>query len=136
MQGNVLGGILRDLDRRTRVSTRPVGGGGPVPPVEGPRGPRGPAGPPGAPGGAATVLTTGEDGAALWEFPEPFDGVPVLGAVAVDPVPGGGDPVTVTVESVDAVRAVLRVWWLRPRPHSGLIAPAGGVQVHVTARSG
>ncbi|MFD3848200.1 hypothetical protein ACFWVB_20205 [Streptomyces microflavus] len=60
--------------------------------------------------------------------------MPVLSAVAVDPVPGGEDPVTVTVESVDAMGAVLRVWWLRPRASPGLIAPAGGVQVHVTAR--
>lgn len=137
MQNNPLGGILRDLDRRSRSSTRRGGKREPAPPVEGPRGQRGargPAGPPGGLPGAATVLVTGDDGRAVWDYPEHFDQAPVLTAVAVDPDPDGGDPVTATVERVDEAHAVLRVWWLRPRPASGVIEPAGaGVRVHVTA---
>jgi len=137
MQGNALGGILRDLDRRTRPTGRGGGKIDPAPPVEGPRGPRGargPAGPAGALPGAATVLITGEDGRARWDYPEPLAATPVLTAVAVDPDPDGGDPVTVTVEGVDEAHAVLRVWWLRPRPASGVVEPAGpGVRVHVVA---
>lgn len=137
MQNNALGGILRDLDRRTRPTGRGRGKIEPAPPVEGPRGPRGargPAGPPGALPGAATVLVTGEDGGARWDYPEPFALPPVLTAVAVDPDPAGGDPVTVTLEDVDEAYAVVRVWWLRPRQTSGVIEPVGaGVRVHVVA---
>lgn len=137
MQNNALGGILRDLDRRTRPTGRGRSKIEPAPPVEGPRGPRGargPAGPPGALPGAAVVLVTGEDGRARWDYPAPFTAAPVLTAVAVDPDPDSGDPVTVTVEGVDEAHAVLRVWWLRPRPTSGVIEPAGaGVRVHVVA---
>lgn len=137
VQGNPLGGILRDLDRRTRSTRRARPKGEPAPGVEGPRGPRGvrgPAGPAGGLPGAATVLVTGEDGRVRWTFDEPFGLVPVLTAVGVDPDPDGGDPVTVAVEAVDEGAAVLRVWWLRPRPASGVVEPVGaGVRVHVAA---
>lgn len=134
MQGNPLGGILRDLDQRARTSGR-TRKKPPADPVPGPRGPRGPAGQQGLPGGltgAAAVIVTGDDGRARWEYPAVFAAAPVIIAVAVDPE--GGSPVLAVLEEAEAAYAVLRVWWLQPRPASGLIEPAGaGVRVHVTA---
>ncbi|MFJ5037930.1 hypothetical protein [Streptomyces parvulus] len=121
LQGNPLGGMLRDLDRRTR---RPTKGRRKVPvePKEGPRGPRGPAGPPGGPAGAADVVETGPDGRARWEWPVPFAQAPVVTAVAV-----GEDPMTVVLEEAEPTHAVLRVWFDAAEP----VGP--GVPVHVTA---
>lgn len=131
MQGNPLGSILRELDRRSRSTTRRVGGRAAASPLEGPRGPRGVPGPPGAPGGprgAATVLVTGEDGRARWKYDEPFTVAPVLTATAVDPDPDGAMTVLAVWEETAAAYAVLRVW----RVPVGL--PVGeGVRVHVVA---
>ncbi|WP_190122163.1 hypothetical protein [Streptomyces inusitatus] len=83
----------------------------------------------------ASVLETDVDGRARWTFMLPFTGLPVLSAVAVDPDPGGEQPVVAVLEEVAATHAVLRVWWVRPQPGSGVAEPAGpGVRVHVTAR--
>lgn len=137
VQNNPLGGILRDLDRRTRSTTRRRSKSEPAPPVEGPRGRRGapgPAGPAGELPGAATVLVTGEDGRARWDYPAPFALAPVLTAVAVDPDPDGATTVLVALEAVEAGYAVLRVWSTLPRRTPGVAAPAAaGVRVHVTA---
>lgn len=131
VQGNPLGSVLRDLDRRSRSTTTRAGTGATASPVEGPRGPRGapgPRGPSGGPLGAATVLVTGEDGRARWKFDEPFTAAPVLTATAVDPDPDGAMTVLAVWEEAEAAYAVLRVW----RVPVGL--PVGeGVRVHVVA---
>lgn len=57
-----------------------------------------------------------------WTFPRPFPGVPVLGAVAAGPV-----PLLAVVESVTTGGAVVRVWTVGGEP-------AGGAEVHLTAR--
>ncbi|MEU5834460.1 hypothetical protein ABZ820_12420 [Streptomyces diacarni] len=144
--GNALGGILRDLDRRTRTTTRRTGrprtGDAPrevaaAGPREGPRGARGPAGPPGTPGNstqAVTVAVTDEDGRARFEFPVPFPAAPVLTGLPVDPDPAGERTVTCALETVTAEYAVVRVWRTRPRRGQGVADPAGpGVAVHLTA---
>lgn len=142
MPGNALGGMLRDLDRRTRTTTRRTGpprqtDPGPVEPREGPRGDRGPAGPAGPPGSstqAVTVAVTGEDGRARWEFDETFQAAPVLTALPVDPDPEGDRTVTAALEAVTAAYAVVRVWRTRPRRGQGVADPAGpGISVHLTA---
>ena len=131
LQGNARGGILRDLDRRTRSTTKRRGRPAETP-TAGPPGPRGEAGPPGPPGpaAAATVLLTGDGGRARWEYPGAFTRAPVLTAVAVCPGEGDGPPVHAVLEQVEADFAVLRVWVSRP----GAVEPVGaGVRVHVTA---
>lgn len=139
MPGNPLGGMLRDLDRRTRTTTRrtgrrPAAEDGPAAPGTGPRGERGPAGPPGASTAVATVTMTGEDGRARWDFPEPFASPPVLAALPVDPDPGDDRTVTAALETVTEGYAVVRVWRTRPRRDKGVTASAGpGVAVHLTA---
>lgn len=136
LTGNPLGGMLRDLDRRSRATTRrsrPTG----IP--EGPEGRQepSPAPPPLPParavGPLAVVVETGEDGRARWAYPVPLAAPPVLTAVAVDPAPGDEDcTVLVALEEVTAGYAVVRVWRTRPRHGSGV--PAGaGVRVHLTA---
>lgn len=126
MQGNVLGGILRDLDRRTRSTRRGRPQGDPAPVVEGPRGPRGargPAGPPGDLPGAATVLVTEKDGRARWDYGELFARKPVLTASVV-----GLGPFLAVWETAEESHAVLRVWSVPAG------TPAGaGVHVHVSA---
>lgn len=126
VQGNALGGILRDLDRRTRSTRRARPKDEPAPAVAGPRGPRGapgPAGPPGGLPGAATVLVTGEDGRARWKFDERFERPPVLTACVADL-----RPLLAVWETAEASYAVLRVWSV---PDG---TPAGeGVHVHVAA---
>ncbi|MFD8509725.1 hypothetical protein ACFV27_01065 [Streptomyces antimycoticus] len=141
MPGNPLGGMLRDLDRRTRTTTRRTGRQAAedeaTQPRTGPRGARGPAGPPGAPGPsttAATVATTGEDSRARFDFPAPYAAPPVLTALAVDPEPEDDRAVTVALETVTEAYAVVRVWRTRPRRGQGVAAPAGpGITVHLTA---
>lgn len=143
--GNPLAGVLRDLSRTSRSTTR---GGtrrsaprpaeeAPTETVTGPRGPEGPRGPAGPPGAAwtATVAVTGDDGRARWDYRPPFAGAPVLTAAAVDPAPGDDETtVTVALEEVTAVYAVVRVWRTRPRRGSGVVEPAGaGVSVHLAA---
>lgn len=109
--GNPLGGILRDLDRQTRSTTRrrgsrPAGGveerpeeagGGPVP--------------------VTVVTASGPDGRARWNFPGRFTAAPVLSAVALTDV-----PVVVTVEEFGSGHAVVRTWGLdgRPAPYVGV----------------
>jgi len=139
--GNPLGGILRDVDRRSRSTTRRAGrrpaADAAAPPSPGPRGERGPAGPPGPPGPAttaATVATTGDDGRARWTFPAPYPAPPVLTALPVDPDPGDDRTVTCALETVTAEYAVVRVWRTRARRGHGVADPAGpGVLVHLTA---
>ncbi|MGO4418081.1 hypothetical protein AB4Z54_04775 [Streptomyces sp. MCAF7] len=141
MPGNPLGGMLRDLDRRTRTTTRRTGRrpaeDGPTAPGTGPRGERGPTGPPGPPGAsttAATVTTTGEDGRARWDYPEPYATPPILAALPVDPDPDDDRTVTAALETVTKAYAVVRVWQTRPRRGQGVAAPVGpGVAVHLTA---
>lgn len=138
MQGNPLGGILRDLDRRSRVTTRGAARrdpGAPVKVVQGPPGPPGKTGPPG-PGAVVSgaVVVTGDDGRARWDFPSPYATAPVVSAVAVDPDPGGPLAVMVVLEVVDVAYVVVRVWRTRPLRGAGVVEPVGaGVSVHVTA---
>ncbi|WP_328434594.1 hypothetical protein [Streptomyces sp. NBC_00425] len=131
LQNNPLGGILRDLDRRSRTTTRRKK---PAPPeaIEGPRGPRGPRGEQGPPAvpSAGSVVETGDDGRAVWAYPERYEEAPVLTAVAMSE-----RPAVVVLEDVQEGFAVVRVWQVRPDPVSGLACPVGsGVRVHVTAR--
>lgn len=123
--GNPLGGLLRDVQRQSRVAQRPKPGP-PDPP--GPVVVHVPAPPTtavGAGGGtAAAVVVTDADGRAVWAYPTPYPGVPVVGALPV----AATAPLTVTVEEVTAARLVVRVW------HPASSEPAGGgVRVHVTA---
>ncbi|MFE0763676.1 hypothetical protein [Streptomyces smyrnaeus] len=126
MIGNPMGGLLRDIDRRSRSTTRrgrspkPREEAGPLPePVELP--PR-----------AGGVVVTRFDGRARIEYGAAgFAGAPVITAVPVDPAPSD-DEVTVfaVVEEVDQEAAVVRVWRLGDVP----LSPAGpGIRVHVTA---
>lgn len=134
VQGNPLGGVLRDLDRRSRPRTRRKPAAGPEG-APGQPGPRGPAGPPGRDSGAGAVVVTAEDGRAHWEFPQPFASPPVVTALAVDPDPAGATTVLVSLEEVEAGHVVLRVWSTVRRRTPGVVVPAGaGVRVHVTAR--
>lgn len=113
MVGNPLGGILRDLDRRTRMATRRSGkrapGGAseaePAPAVPGPPGPRGPRGLAGRGVLACVELVTGEDGRARWDLPDTGGVVPVVSAVCV-----AEEPSVATLESVTAGLVVVRVW--------------------------
>ncbi|WP_413808105.1 hypothetical protein [Streptomyces sp. OE57] len=139
LTGNPLGGMLRDLDRRTRSTTRrsrptpPAGQPGegrqaPLPPLPPP--------PPVLPSGpVAAVVATGEDGRARWTYPAPLAAPPVLAAVAIDPAPEDEDrTVSVALEEVTAAYAVVRVWRTRPRRGTGVSSPVGeGVRVHLTA---
>ncbi|MGW5925224.1 hypothetical protein ACWF2L_03120 [Streptomyces anulatus] len=133
--GNPLGGILRDLNRKTRTTSSAQGSRRPGP--QGEQGDRGPAGKPGAPGTRvlAAVVVTGEDGRAAWAFGEELPAPPVLGATAVD-TGLDGTTVTVAVEEVTTTRAVVRVWRSRPLLGLNLLpsVPAGAdVEVHMTA---
>ncbi|MET9462553.1 hypothetical protein ABZY05_47420 [Streptomyces canus] len=60
----------------------------------------------------------------------------MIGALAVDPSPSDDRTVTVTLESVTAEEATVRVWQTHPLLGLGLLplAPAAaGVHVHMTA---
>lgn len=125
--GNRLGGVLRDLDRQTRRTTRR----GRVPgPAEGQEGvqeaaaaPRPPSGPVRAPSAVSrAVVRTGEDGRARWPYREPYAVAPVLTALPVGPV-----PVVPVLEEVAPDHAVVRAWTLHG-------SPAAGVELHLTAR--
>ncbi|MEW2568297.1 hypothetical protein [Streptomyces sp. NPDC047070] len=140
VQGNPLGGILRNLERQARSTTTGTARSRTptvrVPPAEAEPGPRGLPGPPGRPGiaGDATVVVTGKDGRARWQYSESFAVAPVITAVAVDPDPGGEQTVTVALEEVEAAYAVVRVWRTRPRRGQGVALPAdAGVSVHMAA---
>ena len=141
MIGNPMGGMLRDIDRRTRSTTRRSRPSKPreglTEPPAGPPGERGPAGPPGPPGvaiTAATVAVTSEDGCARWEFSTPYAAPPVLTALPVDPDPDGDRTVMATLEAVTETYAVVRVWRTRPLRGKGVVEMAGpGMAVHLTA---
>ncbi|MFI2300186.1 hypothetical protein ACH5AL_15285 [Actinacidiphila glaucinigra] len=126
--GGPLVGVLREVDRRSRSTTRVRGTV--VPPVEGREGPPGPPGPAGSPAArtAAAVVETGADGSVRWDFAEAFDAPPVVGALLV--MPGGGQLLTATLEEVTAAYAVVRVW-----RHKGGRSHAAdpGQAVHLTA---
>ncbi|MDX3237201.1 hypothetical protein PV392_16285 [Streptomyces sp. ME03-5709C] len=133
--GGPLVGVVRELDRRSRSTTRSgarAAVSGPVPDRETAPGPAAPpvepdpATPP--PRAAAVVRETEEDGRVRWDFPEPFDAPPVVGALlAAD---GGGHLLTVALEAVTEARAQVRVW----RLYRGKAVPAGaGLRVHLTA---
>lgn len=129
---NPLGGVLRDLDRRTRsIEHQPKSA-----PVQGPPGPPGEPGPEGPPGPApaAAVVVTDEDGRATWTLSPALPAPPVVGAVAV--ALGWDDgPLTVTAEEVTGAAVTVRVWRTRPVLGLGLLpaVPAPGVSVHLTA---
>lgn len=152
---NPLGGILRDLNRRTRTASvqqaqrRPGPAGesgapgerGPagergvpglpgVPGSPGERGERGEQGQPGPPGAPGTVVLAGrtetlDDGRATWEY-GPLPAPPVIGAVAVADGHDHG-PLTVVLEEVTTTRTTVRVWRARPILGLGLLpaVPAG-----------
>ncbi|MDX2731015.1 MULTISPECIES: hypothetical protein [unclassified Streptomyces] len=124
-----LTGVLRDLDRRTRMLQYGKGrrGAEGLPGVEGPRGKTGPTGPPGGPP-AVTIVVTGEDGRALWALAEPLPGQPVVTALPVDQ---GETPalLTTVIEEATPLRVAVRMWlW-----SAGEAVPAGGIAVHLTA---
>ncbi|MFJ8143267.1 hypothetical protein [Streptomyces sp. NPDC096013] len=141
-----MGGVLRDLDRQSRTLSRKPGRRGQQG-ERGEQGPQGEPGPPGAPGergeqgppGAppvGAVLTTEEDGRALWTYGVPFAAPPVISALPVDPHPQDDHTVIVTLEEVTSSSATVRVWRTQPLLGLGLLPaiPAGaGVQVHLTA---
>lgn len=126
LRGNALGGVLRDLNRRTRSTTKRRG---PTPKtVEGQRGERGRDGRPGTIV-AAALKHTDEDGYAEWEFPKPYGTPPVVGATAVS-----GGPAVAVIDEVTGSRVRVRVWNLLSSSASGVIAPVGGgITVHLTA---
>lgn len=148
LPGNPMGGVLREIGRASRKATRMPGPRGeqgtPGPPGgQGPPGDRGPVGEQGPPGErgpagapAAAMVVTSADGRAAWVYELPFVRPPVITALAVDPAPSDDRTVTVTLESVTADRAVVRVWQTQPLLGLGVLPlmPAGaGVQVHMTA---
>jgi len=115
--GNPLGGLLRDVDRRTRSTTRRRTG---RPPTVAPETSSAP--PPRSLVTASTVLTTDGTGRVEWPFPVTFRTPPVLSAL-----PAADRPYLVVVEDVTTTAAVLRLWAV-------LGLPAGpGLRVHVHA---
>lgn len=133
--GGPLVGVMRELDRRSRSTTR-IGSrasvGSPAPDREPPPGPAappvapGPASPP--PRAAAAVLETTAGGRACWDFPAPFQAPPVVGALLV--ARGGGQLLTVTLEEVTAERAIVAVWQRRGTKQ---VPADAGLSVHLTA---
>lgn len=115
--GNPLGGILRDVDRRTRSTTRRRGTSTTPPAVEAPEAP-----PRRQSAAAVAVLDTDQDGRVWWAFPCPFAGPPVLSAL-----PAGDGPLLAVAEEVTGSGAVVRVWTTAGVP------AAPGVLVHVRA---
>lgn len=132
-----LTGVLRDLNRRTRsMENRRVPRKAAEPGAPGPAGAPGRPGPPGPPGVAgrtgragkmpgATVAVTGEDGRARWVFDKAYKTPPVVGALPV------GGPLLVTLETVTAEEAVVRVW--APGGAGGVVPAGAGVSIHLTA---
>lgn len=136
LQDNPLGGLLRDLDRRARSTTRRRGRPAPQPVTEPQQPPEPPRPPVRVRQDAAAVLVSGDDGRAVWRFAVPYPSAPVLTALVVTPEPDGDQAVIAVAESVDAEGAVLRVWVTRPLRGTGVVEPAGaGMEVHVTART-
>jgi hypothetical protein len=130
--GNPLAGVLGHLDQRARIGGRrrtsgPTEEDTPGVPV------LSPVAVPGGP--VAAVVTTGENGRAVWTFPVAYASPPAVTALAVDPAPGDDErTVWAVLEEVGAWYATVRVWQTRPRRGAGVAAPAGpGVRVHVMA---
>ncbi|MFE0545221.1 hypothetical protein [Streptomyces sp. NPDC058891] len=132
LPGNALGGMLRDLDRRSRT---PSPGRGRRREQKAAQSERQEAAQTAAVAPAATVAVTSEDGRAHWKFPACFATPPVLTAVPVDPDPEDDErTVTVAVEEVTTWYAVVRVWRTCPRRGHGVASPVGdGVRVHLVA---
>lgn len=135
LQNNALGGVLRDLSRRTRSTTRR--GGKPVQGAEGQEGKPGKPGPAGRDGTTvhAAVVHTDEDGRAVLSLP-PVDEGRELVLTALATVPEGEvDTIAWAVlEAIGPEFAVLRVWAGRPLEGPVSAVPVGaGVAVHVTA---
>lgn len=131
--GNPFGGVLGEVGRRSRATSRRRGAPGQQDPAgsEVTR-PVAAAGT----GALAAVLETDDDGRARWAFGTTFPAAPVLTALPVDPDPDGDGTVLAALEEVGTWYAVVRVWRTRPRRGQGVAAPAGpGLRVHVTARS-
>lgn len=126
--GNALAGMLRDAERRAR---KPAPGRGRRREAESAQAPQ-PL-PSRAP--VAAIVTTCEEGRAVWVFPEPFTSPPVISAVPVDPEPVDDEhTVMAALEEVTAWRVVVRVWSTLPKRRSGVTVPAGeGVRVHLRA---
>ncbi|MEI5526805.1 hypothetical protein WB388_40115 [Streptomyces brasiliscabiei] len=129
LPGNPLGGLLRDMDRRTRTTTRRARPAGAPQPEAAP-----PAAEP-APRRVerqAAVLTTGEDGRLRWTYGRPFAQPPVLTAVPVDPAPESDlGTVVVALEAVTETYAYARAWRVGQRGKT--VAAGPGVTVHMTA---
>ncbi|MFD9903935.1 hypothetical protein [Streptomyces sp. NPDC059063] len=132
LQDNPLGGVLRDLDRRSRAATRRRGKTTPATTPEapdkaaegraGPRGPRGPQGPPGEAAAFPVVAVTDEEGRARITFPAGHEEQPVVTVTAV-----GAAPLLPVLEEVTPGHVIVRVWL-----PEGMPAPAG-IQVHLVA---
>ncbi|MFI9026293.1 hypothetical protein [Streptomyces sp. NPDC053560] len=136
--GSPMVSLLRDIDRRTRTTTRRARPAAqPKPPSGGDTEAETPPPAPAPPTPAAAVLETGNDGRARWHFPTPFTRPPAITALPVDPHPEDDtSTVVATLETVSDTYAELRVWRTRPLPHGGAVEPAGpGVCLHVTATS-
>lgn len=131
--GSPMVGLLRDMDRRTRTTTRRAGPPRP-PQADTPAAPR-PAPAPARLAPVVAVLESGSDGRARWTFPAAFDRPPVLTVLPVDPTPNDDTgTVLAALEDVTAAGATVRAWRTRPLRQSGVVAPAGpGVRLHVTA---
>lgn len=138
LAGNPLGGVLRDLSRRTRSTTKRRGS----PPriVEGPQGKRGQDGPRGPAGKDGTVVHaavvhTDDDGRAVLQLPPVDEGQElVLTALATAPEGAGDVLAWAVLETIGPELAVLRVWVARPLEGPAAAVPAGaGAAVHVTA---
>ncbi|NGO66815.1 hypothetical protein [Streptomyces boncukensis] len=125
--GNPMASILRDIDRRTRATTRrarparPEAEEQPAAPAQAAQA----APKPTPPGVAAFALVTGEDGGARVEFARPF-----AAPVVVASVIGAGTGVAV-VEEVTYRHAVVRVV-----SSSGTRTPRVPVHVIVTEATG
>lgn len=138
--GPPLVSLLRDIDRRTRTTTRRSRPASPPQPtsvvVKEQEKAAAPAAPtPAMPTAAAAVLESGKDGRARWKFPTPYTRPPVITALVVDPAPADNTATVVaTLETVSATHAELRAWRTRAALLVGVVEPAGpGVRVHVTA---
>ncbi|WP_433856646.1 hypothetical protein [Streptomyces kronopolitis] len=127
--------LLRDIDRRTRTTTRRARPASPPQPAKSVDAE--PVTPPPAPAppAVAAVVETGKDGRARWTFPASFSRPPALTALPVDPHPADDTSTFVaTLETVSGTYAELRVWRTRPLPVVGGIEPAGpGIRLHLTA---
>ncbi|MEZ7005817.1 hypothetical protein [Streptomyces sp. AD55] len=127
MVGNPLGGVLRELNRKSRTAGRRTRPPREVDPEPGAGAPPAPCGPVGA------VLVTGEDGRAAWTLPASYEAAPVVTAAALDPCPADDEStVWAVLEEVTTWSVRVRVWRSRPRRGTGVAEPVGaGVRVHV-----